>query len=260
MFDQMLDQMLDQTLELFVERLAVRGIRPRDFATTGRMGSMDDGVPRSVGRVLDLLEVVIAEGSCNLSRAALATELTPTTALRHLRALETRGYLARDETGAFSAGPTLLRIAAGLHDEAPLAQLITAARPHLQALSAETGESCYLAVGDGRMATYVANAESPRAIRHVGWVGQSVPLEGTAIGQAWARPGRPAARTGAIEPDITAVALALPPFGSLSAAVSVIGPAHRMKGAALKMVKQSITGTVARVAQDLGLSVAEMAS
>ena len=60
------------------------------------------------------------------------------------------------------------------------------AQPHLDRLAERTGESTYLAVSDGRTATYVATAESSRAIRHVGWVGQNVDLSGTALGAALA--------------------------------------------------------------------------
>ena len=71
-------------------------------------------LPRSIARVLDLFEIVLAAGRCNLTTAANASELTPTTALRYLRALEARGYVDRDGAGDYSAGPTILRTAAAL--------------------------------------------------------------------------------------------------------------------------------------------------
>ena len=48
-----------------------------------------EAVPRSVGRVLDLLEIVLAERSCTLTTAAAASDLTPTTALPSLSPLTT---------------------------------------------------------------------------------------------------------------------------------------------------------------------------
>ncbi len=57
---------------------------------TNESGADTEAVPRAVGRVLDLLEIVLAEKSCTLTTAASASDLTPTTALRHLRALEAR--------------------------------------------------------------------------------------------------------------------------------------------------------------------------
>ena len=197
-------------------------IESTDSATTE-----DAAVPRSIARLLDLFEIVLAERKCNLTAAARASDLTPTTALRYLRALEARGYLDRNESGDFSPGPTILRIAASLRRGSLLDRLAGTAQPHLDALAARTGESAYLAVSDGRTGTYVATAESGRAIRHVGWVGQDVDLRGSALGAALADPGRVATRTGAVEPDITAMSRALAAEGKLGIAVSIVGPAHR---------------------------------
>jgi DNA-binding IclR family transcriptional regulator len=200
-------------------------------ALTTPTGDDEQSVPRSIARVLDLFEIVLAARSCNLTAAAQRSDLTPTTALRYLRALEARGYLDRDESGEYSAGPTILRLAASLRSGTLLDRLTAVAQPHLDQLAETTGESAYLAVGDGRTATYVATAESPRAIRHVGWVGQDVGLDDTALGAALAEPGVVATRTGAIEPDITAMSRALPDNDRIGIAVSVIGPQHRFTSA-----------------------------
>ena len=215
----------------------------------------NDAVPRSVGRVLDLLEIVLAEQSCTLTAAASASALTPTTALRHLRALEARGYLDRDTDGVFTPGPTMLRIAAALRDDGPLERLVAAAQPLLDSLARDTGESAYLAVSDGRLATYVATAESDRAIRHVGWVGQNVPLDTTAVGEALTAPGITAIRTGAVEPDITAVSLALPPNDNLGLALSIVGPAHRLDAVARQRCESALHLAVMQLGRDLGIGI-----
>ena len=198
-----------------------------DDAELDGTASEDPAVPRSIGRLLDVLEIVLSKHSCNLTSAATTSGLTPTTTLRYLRALEVRGYLERNDAGDYSAGPTLLRLAASLRDRSVLDRLAAAAQPHLDRLAAETGESAYLAISDGRIGTYVAAAESPRAIRHVGWVGQDVPLENSALGSALRSPGLVVDRTGAIEEDITAISRALPVEGTLGIAVSIVGPEHR---------------------------------
>ena len=215
-------------------------------------GRAEPVVPRTVGRVLDLLEIVLAEGACNLTAAADRADLNPSTALRHLRALEARGYLTRDDTGLYEAGPTMWRLAARFGGAAPVERLLAASQPLLDELAVECGESAYLAVSDGRVASYIATAESPRAIRHVGWVGQTVPLEGTAVGAALAGPGEAAIRTGAIEADITAVSHAVRadlPFG---VAISVIGPVHRLDDQAIARIRSALAGVVARLTTDLG--------
>ena len=88
-------------------------------------------LPRSIARVLDLFEIVLATGRCNLTTAANASALTPTTTLRYLRALEARGYVDRDGAGDYSAGPTILRIAASLRSGTVLDRLAATAQPHL---------------------------------------------------------------------------------------------------------------------------------
>ena len=211
----------------------------------------DTNVPRSIGRVLDLFEIVLAERNCNLTSAASASDLTPTTALRYLRALEARGYVDRDESGDFSAGPTILRIAASLRGGTVLDRLAAVAQPHLDALAQLTGESTYLAVSDGRTGTYIATAESPRAIRHVGWVGQDVDLRRSALGAALDDPGTTATRTGAIEADITAISRALPSNGKLGIAVSVVGPEHRFGVDERTHHEAAVAATVATLMNEL---------
>lgn len=213
--------------------------------------SEDTGVPRSIARVLDLFEIVLAERTCNLTTAANTSDLTLTTALRYLRALEARGYLVRDDAGDYSAGPTILRIAASLRGGTVLDRLAAVAQSHLDALAEQTGESAYLAVSDGRKGTYVATAESSRAIRHVGWIGQDVDLEGSALGAALADPGTVAVRTGAVEADITAMSLALTETGKLGVAVSVVGPAHRFDDASRARHRGAIDAAVEAISTDL---------
>lgn len=220
------------------------------------MSDQSSQVPRSVGRVLDLLEIVLGAGTCNLTTAAAASELTPTTALRHLRALEARGYVDRDGAGTFSVGPTMLRLAAALGDADPIRHLVATVQPHLDALAVETGESTYLAVSDGRIATYVATAESARAIRHVGWIGQNVTLDGTAVGEAVRSPGRCVTRTGAVEPDITAMSVAIPAAGPLAVALSVIGPEHRFGRSERTAHERALVRVAERLAEQLGADAA----
>ena len=149
---------------------------------------------RSAERALTLLDTVITRGSIGLSDAAGQVGIPTSTALRHLRALMLSGYLVRDDLGQYSVGPTFLRLALASFQSGPYARLVAAAQPHLDQLAAATEESVYLAVRDGVNAVYIATVESPRAIRHVGWVGRSVPLDGTAVGDALLAPALPPGR------------------------------------------------------------------
>lgn len=202
---------------------------------------------RSAERVLALLDTVITNGTVTLTDAAAEADIPTSTALRHLRLLTNRGYLVRDEAGRYSVGPAFVRIAVASFQSGPYARLMAAAQPGLERLAEVTEESGYLAVRDGSEAVYIATVESRRAIRHVGWVGKSVPLEGTAVGEALlseaAAPGvRPKAvlKTGAIEPDVTAVAAPIHGAAGVIGAFSVLGPAERLVGEHLETATAAV--------------------
>jgi DNA-binding IclR family transcriptional regulator len=184
-------------------------------------------VPRSVDRVLNLLEFVVEQRSTTLTAAASAAELTPTTALRYLRALEARSYLSRTADGAYIIGPTLESISDSVRHSGTATRLATLAQPHLQRLAERTGESAYLAIRRGDHAIYVATHESSKAIRHVGWVGRSVPIKGTAVGEALRGLDGPRFKSSTVEPDVAAGAITVFDGRDAIGAVTVIGPASR---------------------------------
>ena len=129
----------------------------------------------------------------------------------------------------------------------PYARLTAAAQPELERLVEATEESAYLAVRDGGTAVYIATVEGRRAIRHVGWVGRTVPIDGTAVGEALlASPPAPGVRpapifnTGAIEPDVTAVCAPIHGSAGTVAALSVLGPAERLTGTRLQTAADAV--------------------
>lgn len=218
-------------------------------------------ISRSAERALQLLDAVITNGGLSLGDAAGIVDIPVSTALRHLRGLEAQGFLVRDEHGVFAAGPTFVRLALNTLSEGWMSRLIGVARPHLEELVEATEETCYLAIRDRDRATYVASAEGTRAIRHVGWTGRSVPLAGTAVGAALAEAPITDSdadipthvNTGAAEPDVTAVSA--PVYGRdgrVVAALSVIGPAHRLEGERLETAASAVAAEAASLGRDLG--------
>ncbi len=215
-------------------------------------------VSKSAERSLTLLDTVVSRGLLSLGDAAAATDMALSTALRHLRALVQSGYLIRDDLGQFSVGPSFIRLAMAAFRSGPYARLIAAAQPHLEHMVAITEESAYLAVRDADNAIYIATVESPRAIRHVGWVGSSVPLAGTAIGAALTaapippgHPPEPVFNTGAIESDVTAVTTAIHGSSGVIGAFSILGPAERMADDRLAMA----TDAAVQAAVDVALAL-----
>lgn len=218
---------------------------------------------RSAERVLSLLDTVITAGAVSLSDAAASADLPASTALRHLRVLVDHGYLVKDDVGQYSVGPTFVRIALAAFQSGPYARLSAAAQPGLERLAEITGESAYLAVRDGTEAVYIATVESPRAIRHVGWVGRSVPLRGTAVGEALLSDavianGRAApvfSKTGAIESDVTAIVAPIYGMSAVVGAFSVLGPAERLADARRDLAADTVSEVAA--ATSLALSSPE---
>jgi IclR family transcriptional regulator, acetate operon repressor len=191
-----------------------------------------------VERVLDVLETVVVADGINLTEVGDHNGLTPTTALRYLRALEARGYVRRDDDGSYRPGAELQRIASRVRVVDPVELLVARLRSTIERLADVTGETTYLAVADGDVARYVDGAESTRAIRHAGGVGQVLPLDGTAVGAALREPGEPVVVRGAFEPDITAVSFAMSP----DVAVSVVGPTHRMGDDEVATISRHLRG------------------
>ena len=220
---------------------------------------------RSAERVLALLDAVVTGGELSLTAAAAQTDMPASTALRHLRVLTDRGYLVKGSSGSYSVGPAFVRTALASLQSGPYARLRAAAQPELERLVEATEESAYLAVRDGDAAVYIATVEGRRAIRHVGWVGRSVPIEGTAVGEALlAAPLEPGARpapifnTGAIEPDVTAVCAPIRGSAGPLAALSVLGPADRLTGDRLQTAADAVTQAAMATSSALSSGPAEV--
>lgn len=202
----------------------------------------------SAARALALLDTVARQGTAGVREAAAATGIPTSTALRHLSALVEDEYIERDRLGRYLVGPALVRLALATLQSGPHARLVAAAQPQLEALVDITEESAYLAVRAGDAALYIATAESRRAIRHVGWVGRSVPLDGTAVGAALRTPSRaPDTRPpsmvliGAVEPDVTAVTAPVFDDRRVVAALSILGPSDRIVGERLDWARLAVT-------------------
>lgn len=188
---------------------------------------------RTIDRALSLLALVCDAGQLSLSDAARRSSLSASTALRLLRALEAREFVRRDADGLFSAGPHLVQLgAAALSNDA----LITQARDAMRRVAAETTESCYLSVfGPGEGAMYLAIVEGTQSVRHVGWVGRSIPIEGTAVGTVLLGSVPPAgyvAVSEGAEKDVTAVSVPIRAASRVVGALSCLVPSYRVTRAA----------------------------
>ena len=176
------------------------------------------GVLDKAFAVVDALE----RAPLTLAELVSATGMSRATAHRLAVALEAHGMVRRTGDGRFSLGPRL--------SGPSLAQL---ARPALERLRDETGESVQLYVRQGDRRLCVASLESPHGLRTIVAVGASLPLTAGSAGKVL-RADPEAERRGwaqSVEEREPGVASVSAPVhdgnGEVLAAVSVSGPVGR---------------------------------
>ena len=166
-----------------------------------------------------------ASPSLSAEEVAVRSGLRASTAARVLAELE-EVELVTAADGRYSLGIRLAALAARIE---PLDRLRAAARPVLFDLRDDTAETANLVVREGDQLVYLEQVESPHALRHAGWTGRTIPLEGSAAGAALhAGPDAVEVRLDTVEPGVGAIARRLPPPVELPAVVSVTGPSVRL--------------------------------
>jgi len=127
-------------------------------------------------------EIGMLEGAELLGRSK-------STVSRWLIAMEDAGFLEREgEVGKYRLSMRLAALGEVARQSTSLQRL---ARPVLARLAQETGETVNLVGLSGSAAINLEVVESPRPVKHVGWLGRRLPLHATAAGKAllaW-RPG-----------------------------------------------------------------------
>jgi DNA-binding IclR family transcriptional regulator len=173
------------------------------------------GVLDKAFTIVDALEA----GPRSLNDLVTVTGLSRATAHRLAVALEVHGMVRRDADGRFLLGLRVL----------PLADL---ARPALERLRDETGESVQLYVRQGDTRVCVLSLESPHGLRTIVALGATLPLDRGSAGRVLV--GQDPGRRGWIEsveerePGVASVsAPVLDEHGAVIAAVSVSGPVQR---------------------------------
>lgn len=154
-----------------------------DAAVTERAdGGAASGRIQSLERGLALLDAVAGASPQGAPVAVLAEQcgLNRATAWRLLATLEAHGWVERDPGGSrYRIGFALARVstAAGVDG------LVRRARPELERVAGETGETAALAVAGRTGVTYVDEV-APQAVLSANWLGRAVPLHATSTGKA----------------------------------------------------------------------------
>lgn len=154
-----------------------------DSEVPGKAGRRVDGArTQSLDRAITLLNAVAAASGPDATATALAKRcgLNRATAWRLLTTLESHGMVDRDtHTGRYSIGLTVVELASS----AGYQGLVATARPVLERVCAETGETADLAIVRQTGLTYVDEV-APSAIVAAQWLGRVVPLHATSTGKA----------------------------------------------------------------------------
>lgn len=199
------------------------------------------GVLDKAFSIIDALEA----GPRSLHDLVATTGLSRATTHRLAVALEAHGMVRRDDEGRFALGLRLL----------PLAEL---ARPALEALRDETGESVQLYVAQNGARVCVLSLESPHGLRTIVPLGATLPLDRGSAGRVLS--GQPTRAGGWIdsveerEPGVASVSAPVrDAHGAVIAAVSVSGPVQRTTrapgkryGAAVSRAAKAVEGRPSR--------------
>lgn len=132
-------------------------------------------------RSAQLLDVLAASTApLSLKLVAAETALHPSTAFRILNALAQHGFVARSDDGGYRLGYKLLQLAAQVRSRVDVR---SEARPVMECLRDEIGESVNLTVREGDEVVYVERSLPNRMMRVEQVIGSRAPLHVTAVGK-----------------------------------------------------------------------------
>ena len=135
-----------------------------------------------LAKTLDLLEALAEAGRLSLGELSRRTDVNRTSAYRILATLATRGYIAKDAgQRVYLPGPRLLAISAAFLSGLGLIQF---ARPVMESLSAELGETVNLGILNGYQVLYLDMIEGHQSLRMAARVGSHDAVHCTALGKA----------------------------------------------------------------------------
>jgi DNA-binding IclR family transcriptional regulator len=225
---------------------------------------LDDGARvEAVERALTILCAFQGQGEAlSLAEVARRTGFYKSTILRLAASLERMGFLHRDESGSFTLGPELPRLAALSGPGPDLEKLV---RPKLEKLVKATQEtaSFYIREGQERICRFREN--SPRAARHHLEEGVRLSLASGAAGRILLAFGEKPRRIdlpvrgrgwyvslGERDPDVAAIAVpVIDESGHLWGALAVSGLRTRFSESFQKMALNALQGEAAALTKQL---------
>ena len=152
---------------------------------------------RAVDRAADLVATVVrADKPMTFSDLQDASGLAKSTTSRMLMALERSGLLERDDAGSYVAG-RLFWLYAARHD--PWEEMVRLARPAMEEIGEDTGETVHLSVARGDRVVQVAQVDSHYLLGTRDWTDVDAPAHCTALGKVFIAWGALTLPTGPLE-------------------------------------------------------------
>lgn len=203
--------------------------------TISGIGVLDKAVA-----LLDVLE----QEPLGLHELTAASGMPRATVHRLACALEVHGLVARDEAGRFSLGPRVAN-----------RSLPVAARPALERLRDETGESVQLYVPRDGFRVCVVSLESPHGLRTIVPVGAALPMDAGSAAKVFAGGAGRRGWAESVEERERGVASVSAPVRRrdvVVAAVSVSGPIERTSRQPGRRYAPAVCAAAAEVTQAIG--------
>jgi DNA-binding IclR family transcriptional regulator len=137
---------------------------------------------RSVDHAIDVLETLAAGGRpMGVTDIARRTELSKASVHHMLATLESRRFVMREpESNLYRLGWALYELGAGVVRNLDISRV---ARPFLDRLAEQTGESVLLGILDEDAVLYLDRGEAPNGLRMTANAGRRGPLHATASGK-----------------------------------------------------------------------------
>lgn len=137
----------------------------------------------TVGKALEVLDRIAAfQRPVRFSELQAVSPFPKATLYRFVQTLTNQGMLAYNpDTSTYALGVRLVRLAHAAWDQSSLAPI---ARPHIDALSREIGETVHLAQLDGGQVLYVDKRNAAEPIQMYSQAGKVGPAYCTGVGKA----------------------------------------------------------------------------
>lgn len=141
----------------------------------------DSAGVKSADRAIAILEFLSATENASFSELSDALSLPKSSASALLATLESKGWIERDDLRRYTVGLRAWQVGRSYrgHDD-----LASKARPIMDALARDVGETVQLARLDGMENVYIAISLSPNPMRLASSVGMRLPSHATGIGKA----------------------------------------------------------------------------